>query len=499
MIRSFLSLVPSTLLSTMLVALLLGGCIKSPAPIEPQQLTKNPSEQIERLAVDLTNARLEEIHILAPDSFAAAAAALDSARQGLEQGAGVAEILRRVAIGNAQLERSRERAKVVQTILTASLEARRQALEAGALHFGQDYLGAEDRLLRLTSAVENERIDWALRRSSASTEEFRDLELRAIKHNALGRAREHMQEALNVKADAFAPETFVRARKILDDAEAFITDNRYAKEQIALKAAQATFETRRLLHLTQASRSIREMPSEQVALWIEALLRLPARQMTEDDWRDRSFPDQVNALKAGIANLQEGQEAQRSMIEEARQQIVSLEDQTREEQAAKELYIWEQRAAKEKLERERRLQQQFSEVQALFSSGEAEVYKQGNHIVIRLRSIDFPVGQAIIQPENYPLLGKIRRAIQKFNDPAITIEGHTDSTGSDEVNAALSQRRAEAVRQYFVANDTLPAERILAVGYGSRRPLALNTTEEGRAINRRIDLIISPRIQNGTP
>ena len=485
------------LLVTFFCLLVLAGCGKAPPRIEPIPLSKNPSEQIELLDADLVTARLKEIHILAPDSFAAAGTALNDARRGLEQGTGVAEILQRVALGRAHLERAQERAKVVQSILAAPLEARKLALQVGAVNFGEDYLGAETRLIQLNRAVENERIDWALKRSRAATEEFLALELRAIKHNALSDARELIQEAQALRAANVAPESLARAEQALSEAETYISDNRYEAQQIGEKAARAGFEARRLLHITQHSRSVREMPSEQVVLWIEALLRLPARQLSDEDWRDLPFPEQSKALVAGIESLQKGQEAQRFQIEAARRQIVSLEDQTREEQAAKELYIWEQRAAKEKLERERRLQQVFQEVQASFTSEEAEVYKQGNHIVLRLRSIDFPVGQAIIEPANYPLLGKVRRAIQRFGEPAVTIEGHTDSTGSDEINARLSQQRAEAVRQFFVANDALASEKVLAVGYGSRRPLALNTTAEGRAINRRIDVIISPQMQNG--
>ncbi|MCJ7809346.1 MAG: OmpA family protein, partial [Desulfobulbaceae bacterium] len=56
----------------------------------------------------------------------------------------------------------------------------------------------------------------------------------------------------------------------------------------------------------------------------------------------------------------------------------------------------------------------------------------------------------------------------------------------------LSERRAQAVREYFAANGSVPQEKIVAKGYGSRKPLAPNETEEGRAINRRIDVVISP-------
>ena len=94
--------------------------------------------------------------------------------------------------------------------------------------------------------------------------------------------------------------------------------------------------------------------------------------------------------------------------------------------------------------------------------------------------------------KNYELLSKVQQSIRTFGEPDVLIEGHTDSTGSDEVNEHLSQQRAEAVREYLVANRTLPYDRIMAVGYGSMRPLASNETAEGRAINRRIDVIVKP-------
>jgi outer membrane protein OmpA-like peptidoglycan-associated protein len=93
------------------------------------------------------------------------------------------------------------------------------------------------------------------------------------------------------------------------------------------------------------------------------------------------------------------------------------------------------------------------------------------------------------------LLSKVQLAIRTLGEPDVIIGGHTDSTGSEELNEHLSQQRADAVRRYFVANGTLPYEKIIAVGYGSMRPLASNTSESGRAMNRRIDVIITPEFK----
>jgi outer membrane protein OmpA-like peptidoglycan-associated protein len=116
----------------------------------------------------------------------------------------------------------------------------------------------------------------------------------------------------------------------------------------------------------------------------------------------------------------------------------------------------------------------------------------GNKLVIRLKGIQFPVGKSVILPQNYALLSKVQQTIRTLGEVDVVIEGHTDSTGSTQLNEHLSEQRADAVRQYLVANETLPYDKIIAVGYGSIRPIASNKTAKGRAMNRRIDLIITP-------
>ena len=146
---------------------------------------------------------------------------------------------------------------------------------------------------------------------------------------------------------------------------------------------------------------------------------------------------------------------------------------------------------------EKRFTQLVEKGRTYFEPGEAEVYKTEGQLVLRLKAMEFPVGQSVILPKNYSLLSKVQRAIRTFDDVDVIIEGHTDSTGSEELNEHLSEKRADAVRQYLVANQTLPYDKIIAVGYGSSRPLASNKTEKGRAINRRIDLILTPHFQRG--
>ena len=115
-------------------------------------------------------------------------------------------------------------------------------------------------------------------------------------------------------------------------------------------------------------------------------------------------------------------------------------------------------------------------------------------MIIRLIGLTFDVGKSTIEPQNFAILSKLQQAIRLFPDCAIGIEGHTDSHGGDDMNLRLSQARAEAVRQYLLANMSLSPAKITASGYGEARPIASNETADGRTRNRRIDVVIHPAL-----
>ena len=469
----------------------LNSCATNQLKIEPISTSENPIEHINRLDNDIGNARKNQVNVLAPTSFAKTEAFFNDAKKALDRGGELLEILEMIASGRAQLKNAEEMAQLARTTLPDVIKARDLARRAGATNFEEDYAKVEKQFLGLTKAIENNNLKYAQRNRTKVTDAFGQLELRAIKEQTISVARELINKAEKGRAQKIAPKSFAVAQEKLKEADAFISAHRYEKEKIHEKASEALFQARRLLEVTSQSEQVRTMQPEQITLWVEGILHKTASKLSAPDMRDNSFDTQVENILGSITVLQEDQQfmvnkvkALSTEIEAMKKQIASLEGQTLEKQAAKD-----------RLAAEKRFNQLFGEVQNYFTPDEAEVYKQGNRLIIRLRAIQFPVGQAVIMPDNYLLLSKVQRFIRTFGEPDVVIEGHTDSTGSNEVNEHLSQQRAEAVRQYFVANRTLPDENIVAVGYGSKRPLASNATPEGRAINRRIDVIISPRPQ----
>ena len=125
------------------------------------------------------------------------------------------------------------------------------------------------------------------------------------------------------------------------------------------------------------------------------------------------------------------------------------------------------------------------------SMPEAEVVRDGDKVYVALPSgILFDVGKDVLKPAAKDSLSKAAVTL-KDSQTNIVVEGHTDSTGSDAINQPLSQRRASRVRDYLVSQG-VPASKLSAVGYGSSRPAVANDTEANRALNRRVQLEISP-------
>jgi len=122
----------------------------------------------------------------------------------------------------------------------------------------------------------------------------------------------------------------------------------------------------------------------------------------------------------------------------------------------------------------------------------AAVKEEARGLVITLNgSVLFATGQADLLPIAEERLMEVARALHDNPHGMIVVEGHTDSTGSASANDELSRRRAESVRAYLVAHG-VDAERVRAVGVGSRRPISDNRTVEGRANNRRVEIVVQP-------
>jgi len=126
-----------------------------------------------------------------------------------------------------------------------------------------------------------------------------------------------------------------------------------------------------------------------------------------------------------------------------------------------------------------------------------DVIRQGDDLILRMPSgITFPVDSSAIQPQFRSTLDGVAQTLASYNQTYIDVLGHTDSTGSDAYNQALSERRAQSVADYLSTRGVARA-RMGIRGFGETQPIASNETEEGRSQNRRVEIKVVPVTQPG--
>jgi outer membrane protein OmpA-like peptidoglycan-associated protein len=123
------------------------------------------------------------------------------------------------------------------------------------------------------------------------------------------------------------------------------------------------------------------------------------------------------------------------------------------------------------------------------------VTRNGDNIILNMPgNVTFNTDSAMIKGSFYDVLSSVVIVVKEFDKTLIEIAGHTDSTGSDQYNQNLSEKRSASVGQYFMAQG-IDRMRIMTMGYGESRPIADNTTDQGRQLNRRVELTLVPLTQ----
>ncbi len=130
--------------------------------------------------------------------------------------------------------------------------------------------------------------------------------------------------------------------------------------------------------------------------------------------------------------------------------------------------------------------------QALAASEAAAVRREGNLLAISLKGdVTFDTDSAIVRPGLYTEIDRIANVLGQYPQTVIRVEGHTDSTGSEDYNMNLSGRRAESVKNLLLQRG-VASMRVETMAFGESSPIASNDTEAGRMQNRRVEIKVAP-------
>jgi len=218
----------------------------------------------------------------------------------------------------------------------------------------------------------------------------------------------------------------------------------------------------------------------------------PSKPKSEKAWSALALETARLGHEARTLAVQRAEEARLAEEEQARQSVVHASEAEAEKarRTAEEAQREAESARLAEEETRRRVEQAKAKLQASLSAI-MNTRRDARGLVVNLSDVLFDFGKADLHADARESLAKVAGVLLGYPLPAqLTIEGHTDSVGSDEFNMALSQKRAEAVRDYLIKSGIGPDMIVATRGYGKSRPIASNDTEEGRSRNRRVEIIV---------
>jgi len=319
-------------------------------------------------------------------------------------------------------------------------------------------------LLGCLAAVPPELIDARLAYDRASNSQTRALAPNELEtaHRALNRAESEYQRnpwSLNGRDMAYVAQRRVQIAESRARLELARRDKANADQQLTASQAQATSELSQARAKLQAEEDARRQAEA-------------ARQRDAADQAER-------ARQAEAARVAREAQAQRDELARAQAQV----DEQRAQLQARQQELEEARKQQAQAEADR--QAAMQELQRF-----AKVQEEQRGTVITLPGgLLFAPGRSDLSSGAQRALEEVAQALETVPDQHVVIEGHTDSRGGEDTNYELSVLRANAVREFLAARG-VGRDRIEAVGFGETRPIASNESAEGRATNRRVEIVV---------
>lgn len=462
---------------TATVACLFAGAVLAENSVVRDSLFKNTD-------VMFTAAVEAHVDVLAPTSYAEAADWYRRADDKFNRGRKIDGIRRDLVKANDALRKGMQSARIAEVTLSSVIKARADADSADAANFAPEFWQQGVRKFALAAKrLEQGNIKRAQENGVQAEKALRKAELEAIKANYLNGARALLNQADRAGVERYAPKTLTKARNLLTQASKELTESRYDPDLPRRLAREAQYEAGHAIYIGDVIKRTRskQLDLEEVLLEMETPVIEIGAALDMAIQMDRGYQEPTAEITKRVTELREGSDSMTQELELLRFQVAELQE--------------ELGGTSKRVQAQELVRRQMAELEALFDSEEARILRERDDVVLRMTGLSFRSGQAVIETQYFGLLRKVQDAINTFPNSTIVVQGHTDSNGNDNANRMLSQQRADAVRQYLESNMGLPAWRLDAVGYGETKPVANNETVEGRARNRRIDILIQPQTE----
>ncbi|MBI1424268.1 MAG: OmpA family protein [Gammaproteobacteria bacterium] len=448
---------PLSLLWCILAAALLAGC----ADLRQAKLDagNDPAKAIDEVTNIEIGAQHDQLDVLAAKEFAQGHAYLEAARRALKAGEAKEAVLKDAAIAKAYFQDANRIGMPRQANATRILEARASALAAD--------VRTSDALVATLADIDDDLKSETKQFSRAlSPDDFSELqkrylalEVQGVQNRTLGQARKVIAQAKDDNANKRAPKTLRTAELDYETGMNMIAQSPRDPSLYSQSVHEALTSATQLNDVMNVIKGAPGTP-EHIAI-----------QIVQQKRALGELSSNVGKLKENLQTTQQSLQEKEGALKRTQGALKTQEQQLA--MAATQV----------------KFQQAMDEARRTLPADDALVYQQGNTLVFRLKRVNFQSGTAIIPETSKPLLAKVDAIIRKLNVDNVVVQGHTDSVGSEDINKKLSTERASAVADYLY---TLGGNyKLMYAGYGDTVPIASNQTADGRATNRRVDLVVS--------
>ncbi|MBK6764734.1 MAG: OmpA family protein [bacterium] len=395
----------------------------------------------------------------------------------------------------------RERLKTV-------LEARAAAVEVGADKSNLPaWQQAERGLTEMAGSIESGRDAEVDGLRELMAQQFWTARRDALRDKLLSVAKSEILAAESAGCDQQFPTLMARARQAMSRAETQLAqesleESRKAADEAAFHARHASGQMK-YIAATRQERS----PDEALLLPYDDLLELMAaawgdsiefgqggaaagenfkRIYQRGLAQDVAERDSIErAAKIAHTSMEQTLSEMQTRFADVQNQIIEHEQRVLDIQAERDIAV-------SRLRKNELTAQRVQLAQTAFDPGDAVVYQtMEGHVVIHLYGLKFSSGQATLGKDQRSILTKAAEAIAVFPDIKVVVEGHTDDEGSEDSNLELSEQRAAAVGE-ALSKELPESTALTTVGKGESSPIASNKSARGKALNRRIDLVLLP-------
>jgi len=485
--------------------------------------------QLDELVTLFDSTAIVEAHVFAPKAYEKAREKFDKAEEAIEKGWRQKRVDELIGESREYIENALKATEVARLALGEYLEPRRKAREYRAFELVPElYLEAEEQFIKATQKIEEGNVRDGLKEAEKSSPLFDVAELEAIRKDVMGEAAALIEKAETDEAKKFALATFDKAQTAYTRCNNILSSDRYNRQEALEAIRTAEYEARHASNIAQMVRSLErnDQAWEKLMLFYEIEMQkvgdlLDRERLPFDKGPGVAADTIISAVREKLAEKRELERVQQEMVQKLEETLTRLGEESppddpvelagevhevvdrtvtdkaeladrleRKEDKLVQLEETSEEIASE-LEIRRQKEEKIKQIRKLLKPIEGEVLLNAtSDIVIRLYGLSFASGSSEIVEKHVPLLEKVESIIEMFPGSNLVVEGHTDDRGSRNTNMRLSEKRAVAVTEYLRRSMSLSSDRIDSYGYGPDKPIGTNTTPEGRAKNRRIDIII---------